>query len=83
VADGTALQSKVILVLGATATIPIVTVWRPTNLTSIIPVGAADTAEHVVKASVMSSILAVRHSIIIITIKIIIARKTKFLSYYL
>jgi hypothetical protein len=59
-----AVQVNVTLVLGATATIPMVTVWAAANVTSIIPLGAADTLEQVVKSSESFAILAVRHSII-------------------
>jgi hypothetical protein len=59
-----AVQVNVTLVLGATATIPMVTVWAAVNVTSIIPLGAADTLEQVVKSSESFPISAVRHPII-------------------
>lgn len=57
------VQVNLIWVLGVTAAIPITTLWPAVNVTSILPLGAADTDEQALIATPTSKMpAAVRHS---------------------
>ncbi len=56
------VQVNEIWVLGATATIPIATLWAAVNATSIVPLGAADTREQGRKAEALSKTALLRQS---------------------
>jgi hypothetical protein len=59
------VQVNLIWVLGVTAAIPITTLWSAVNVTSIVPLGAADTNEQaliVLAAVKMPAAVPVRQS---------------------
>ena len=62
---GMAAQVNLTWVLGEAATIPIATVWAALNVTSIVPLGAADTrVQGAMELPVFKRPMTVRHSVI-------------------